>query len=378
MVERNIVEAFPPGEFLKEELEARNWSQTELAEVIGRPAPVVSDLVIGKRQITPEIAKDLGEAFGTSAEYWMNLESSYQLWKIRKIKDGDSTISRRSRLYQMAPIKEMVKRHWIEPSENIEVLENRVKILFEINSLDDPIRLPHAARKTGQEVTASQMAWVFRAKQLARAVYAKPFSEQSFNECLEQLRLLLLSSQEIRRVPRVLADHGIRFLILEHLPHTKIDGVVFWLDKKSPVIAMSLRYDRIDAFWHTLAHELGHIKNKDGLKSDGVLDTDLMGNESQTAGSETEIEKKANAFATGFLINQTELNNFIARVRPLYGTQKILGFASRIEVHPGIVVGQLQFRKELQWSAFRQMLDKIRHIIIPSALTDGWGQVPSI
>jgi hypothetical protein len=57
-----------------------------------------------------------------------------------------------------------------------------------------------------------------------------------------------------------------------------------------------------------------------------------------------------------------------------YGKQKITGFANRIGVHPGIVVGQLQFRKEIPWSSYRQMLEKVRSIVIQSTLTDGWGQ----
>ena len=77
MTDRKIAEAFPPGDFLKEELEARNWSQVELAEIIGRQPYVVNELIMGKRPITPEIAKALGEAFNTSAQYWINLESIY-------------------------------------------------------------------------------------------------------------------------------------------------------------------------------------------------------------------------------------------------------------------------------------------------------------
>ena len=375
MDNKRIAEVFPPGEFIKEELEARNWNQNELAEIIGYPASVISNLIIGKRQITPEIAKALGEAFGTSAQYWMNLESSYQLWKT---KDVDSFISRRSKLYQIAPIKEMVKRHWIESSENIDVMENRVKSFFGINNLDERIHFDHAARKSSSEATPAQIAWIFRAKQLAFGVSAKPFSEQSFDDCLIRLRQYLHNTQEIRHVPRTLAEHGIRFLVLEHLPHTKIDGAVFWLDKKSPVVVLSLRYDRIDAFWHTLAHELGHIKNKDGLKNDGVLDIDLVGDDAQPIELKLDIEAKADAFAVNFLINQSELTNLIARVRPLYGAHKISGFAERIKVHPGIVVGQLQYRKEVPYSSFRPMLDKVRSVIIPSALTDGWGQQVSI
>lgn len=69
----------PPGRSLKRALDARGWSQRTLAEIIGRPEQAISEIVNGKKRITAETALELGEAFGTSAEYWMNLERNYLL-----------------------------------------------------------------------------------------------------------------------------------------------------------------------------------------------------------------------------------------------------------------------------------------------------------
>lgn len=374
MTSRKVAEAFRPGEFIMEELDARNWSQLELSEIIGREPKVINDVILGKRSITPEIANALGEAFGTSAQYWMNLESSYQLWLA---KDSDNVISRRSKLYQIAPIKEMIRRHWIEPSGNVEILEKQVMRFFEMKNLDEPIHFRHAARRGTQEIIPSQNAWLFRAKQLAYAVHAKTFSDQSFRNGLVILQKLLSSAVEVRQVPRVLAEAGIRFIILEHLPQSRIDGVTFWLGDKIPVVVLSLRFDRIDWFWYTLAHELSHVKQRDGLKSNVItLDTDLVGDDTRLLLEQrTQSERQADLFAANFLVAQSDLDNFILRVRPLYGKSKIVNFAHRIEVHPGIVVGQLQFRNEIHWSVHRKMLEKVRHIITQSALTDGWGQI---
>src|SRR3546814_1308129 len=75
-------EIFPPGEFLKDELEARGWSQTELAEIICRPTRRINAIIGGKRTITPETAIQLGDSLGTGPELWMNLESQYQLSQV--------------------------------------------------------------------------------------------------------------------------------------------------------------------------------------------------------------------------------------------------------------------------------------------------------
>src|SRR5262245_8558526 len=135
-------EVFAPGEYLAEELEARGWSQTELAEILGRPHRVVNEVIAGKRAITPETAKGLSAAFGTSAEFWMNLETAYQLSKARV---EEEAVSRRARLYGRFPVKELIKRRWIEASENIEVLEQRFLEFYEMPSIDAKPKFAHAA-----------------------------------------------------------------------------------------------------------------------------------------------------------------------------------------------------------------------------------------
>jgi HTH-type transcriptional regulator/antitoxin HigA len=179
----------------------------------------------------------------------------------------------------------------------------------------------------------------------------------------------------VRHVPKTLAEGGIRLLIIEQLPQTKVDGICFWLDEYSPVIALALRYDRLDHFWYLLGHECGHVKRKDGLLGSPYLDINLVGDNAVSADDKPEAEIEADDFAQDFLIDQARLDKFINRVRPLYSKQKIRNFALSIGVHPAIVLGQLQHRGEVDWSHSREMLVKVRESIISSAVTDGWGHV---
>lgn len=375
MAQRINPEAFPPGEYIREELVERGWTQIDLADILGRPAQVVNEIIAGKRSITVETARGLGEAFGTSAQLWMNLEASYQL---SKVSAKDDAVSRRAKMYSLAPIKEMQRRGWIEETSNIDVLETQLLKFFEITTLDQPIQFQHAARKsTDGSPTPAQLAWLYRAWHLARALKVQgKFSATSLNYALTQLAKLKRDVEESRHIPRVLSEAGIRFLIVEPLPHTKIDGVCFWLDADSPVIALSVRYDRVDWFWHTLMHEIAHIKNKDGIE-EPTLDTELVGADAQPFEDKADAEKQADLFAVNFLVNQPKLDRFIARVHPLYSKLKISAFAHSNEVHPGIVVGQLQHRKKIAYAHSRDLLVKIRNIIISTALTDGWGSTVS-
>jgi addiction module HigA family antidote len=66
----------PPGRILMRELEARGWTQRDLAEIMGRPIQTINEIIQAKKQITPETSLELAEAFGTSAEFWTNLAGS--------------------------------------------------------------------------------------------------------------------------------------------------------------------------------------------------------------------------------------------------------------------------------------------------------------
>jgi HTH-type transcriptional regulator/antitoxin HigA len=379
MPNRTPAEVFPPGDIVREELEVRGWTQSDLAEILGRPLKTVSQVISGRKAVTPETARGLAGAFGTSPEFWMGLEAAYRLHRSSGDSNTDDAVSRRAKLFTKAPVKEMMKRRWIEPSDNVDVLEKRVCDFLGIQSVDEePHFWAHAAKKSTpyDEVTPAQLAWLFRARHLARLVGAEPFSVSSVKPLLGRLKLLLEGPEEARQVPRLLSEHGIRLVVLEPLPQTRIDGACFWLDKRSPVVALSLRFDRIDSFWHTLMHEIGHLANFDGLgNQERPLDIDLIGERAAPTASLPEPEKKANLFASDFLVHRDELQDFIARTKPLYSKSRIRGFAGRIRVHPGIVVGQLQFQKEIGWSHNREMLAKVRDLVSNSALTDGWGHL---
>ncbi len=81
MTDRVPAEAFPPGEYLADELEARGWSQADFAEIIGCPVQLVSELVDARRELTAESATQVAAALGSPASTWLGLQARYQLWR---------------------------------------------------------------------------------------------------------------------------------------------------------------------------------------------------------------------------------------------------------------------------------------------------------
>src|SRR4051812_30230856 len=117
-------------------------------------------------------------------------------------------------------------------------------------------------------------------------------------------------------------------------------------------------------------HELDHVKNRDGLMLPPVVDSRLTGE--NVSYDKPEAEKRADMFASASLIPADEMDSFIVRIGPLYSKPRIEGFAKRMGVHPSVVLGQLQHRKEIDWGHKTDLIDRVRNILIHEAPTDGW------
>jgi HTH-type transcriptional regulator / antitoxin HigA len=363
-------EVFPPGEFLKDEIDARGWTQTDLSEIMGRPARVVNEIISAKKSITPETAKQLAEALGTSPEFWLNLESQYQLSKVHS---ESGAISRRAFLYDKFPVKEMIKRGWVAASDSIDVLERNFCNFFENQPIDVLPTFAHAAKRSEphHELTHAQLAWLFQAKKLAAEQVLNKYDASGWERCLDGLKALLWAPEETRKVPRVLADIGVRFVLVEALKGSKIDGACFWLDATKPVIAMSLRHDRIDNFWFVLRHEIEHVIHRHGESNGFILDQDVGLHDEGSADFLDDEELVANKAGAEFCVPQAELSDFISRVQPMFSEKRILLFAERIQTHPGIVIGQLNRRRN-DHAFLRKHLVKVSPFIVPASTYDGW------
>lgn len=376
-IQKTLAEAFPVADFIKEEMEERGWTQTTLAEIIGRPIQFVNQLVKNKKQVTIRTAQELGAAFGTSPEYWLNLQNQYLLFIDRV---ANEVISDRAKLFDRGPINEMIKRGWIQKPDDFDEFKSNVNRFYETKTINEQPTIVAAARKSTSyyETTPSQKAWLFRAKHLAKNIGVKRFSRSLFEKHLDDLKSLSANPQDLQEIPKLLREIGIRFVVVEKLKKSKIDGAAFWLDDNSPVVALSLRYDRIDGFWYSFGHELGHIYHGHGKDEAFLPDVDMVAG-SKKIGKEDkpEIELVADKFAANLLIDQERLGSFVARKSPYISKDNIIQFANLIGVHPGIIVGQLHFKDAVPFSHFRKMLVPVREFIVDVSMSDGWGHSPN-
>src|SRR5258706_1406589 len=370
-MEERPQKVFHVGKYIKDELHTRGWTQLDLAYIMGRKVAEINSLMAGRRQLSPGLAQELGVIFGRGAEYWIGIDAAYRLSQTDYV---DQAVILQSELFSY-PIKEMQKRGWIAETRDAAELQQEVD-RFLSNDLGKPVSDPYelpfgvALKRTIKEsaLNNAEKAWLARATQLAKACPVGSFNEKNIPKLKAELRRLASKTQAANRVPALLTAAGIRYVVFEPLPTVKIDGAAFWLDAESPVIAMSLRFDNIGSFWFALLHELDHIANTDAYSFDDL--------QSKPSG---EAEERASLNAANLLVPRHELEAFITACAPRYSQARINNFANRLQIHPGIIVGQLQHRGEISYAAHRKLMTNVRDLVTQFAFTDGWGQpVPQL
>lgn len=346
----------PPGALLKRELDARGWSQRDLAEIMKRPAQAISEIIQGTKQITPETAIELAEALGTSAEFWTNLESRYRLQvaQLKRAKrSSKDNITRKAKLYALVPVAELLKRGWIKKVSSIEALEREICRFLGIKDIEQEPQLAaswrHSEARTPQ--SGPQLAWVKRVEAVAKKQKVGQFSRARLEQAVPELLKLMDAPERIPDVLTKLNALGIRVALVEHLPQSYVDGAVFTLDDKTAVLGLSLRYNRIDNFWFTLLHEIAHLVCKhrgahlDNFGDRGDLDAE---------------EQEANHRAQNWIFPSEHIEHFVKEYRGGLSRVAIKEFAAKHGRHPGLLVGQLHHRKVVPFSDFREMLVPVK------------------
>jgi HTH-type transcriptional regulator/antitoxin HigA len=161
--------------------------------------------------------------------------------------------------------------------------------------------------------------------------------------------------KDLHRISPYLALHGIIFLWEDAFPSMKLDGAVFSLASGHIVVALSLRYARLDHFWFTLMHELAHVVLHASQLSNPILDNlDIE--------SDNIVERQADRLASDGLIPRNEWRSCPARYTN--SVDDIISFAEKLNIPPQCVAGRLQ-RELKRYDMFTEIINKynVREIL---------------
>lgn len=350
--------AIHPGEILKDELDSREWSQKEFACIINRPEKTISEIIKGKKGITPETAIEISAALGTSPDLWNDMQAKYNLHKAMSKCQEHETIERRARLYGLVPINELITRGYLEATENMSLLESKVCTFLGIDSIKNNFSLAASFRFAKHTVTdqPSVIAWLKIIEFKSNKIKAPAFSAEELKKAIPHIISGIKDASSCGHVVSKLQKMGVKLVFEPSFKGTHIDGAVIYV-KGNPVIGMTLRLDRIDNFWFTLLHELGHILLDHKLS---YVDLNVNDNSAENL-SPNEI--KANAWAADHLLSKNAYEQFVVKTKPYFSKAAITAFAETVDVHPSIVIGRLQRDGLVPWQNFRYMLEKVSQFV---------------
>jgi HTH-type transcriptional regulator/antitoxin HigA len=338
----------PPGETLLETLEMHGLSQAELAERTGRPKKTINEIVQGKAAITPETAMQLELVLKVPASFWLAREQKYRAWLARQVEN--ERLDKDTEFLAGLPLKEMAAYYWIEKSrDKREMTKTALTFFGVVHSNKIPLVQQAAFRKSEAYATNpwALAAWLRKGEIDAQNMNLQPYSRERFTSNLHAIRNLTVSKPEIfvPELVKLCADAGVTVVFTRELPKTFVSGATRWLSPDRPLIQFTLRHKCNDMFWFSFFHECGHVHNEDAkreilmeAKFDGLID---------------HREVAANKFAMDLLIPPLDLKEFIKT--GIFTEESIKVFARRQGIHPGIVVGRLQFEKLLHFSKFHSL-----------------------
>lgn len=338
-----------PGEIIKEYLSYNGWTQKELAQRTSVSVKHINELIKGKKDISPDMADKLSDVFGTTVEFWNNLNSRYleqkrYLEKIKALRTDKAWLKE-------FPATWMKNMGWVPKFEDVGQQVDAFLRFFGVTSVSGwrailsnyTLKYKTAFResKAFDRNPGAAFAWIRKAEIAANFVSDTILSQERLRMSLPELKKLTTVPEPsvfMPQVKKILDECGVKIVFIEAPPGCHAHAVTLWRDEHC-IIANSGRYKSDDQFWFSLFHEIGHI---------------LLEHNRGTTNEEQ--EQLADIFAQNQLIPP----EFSGEISTLKTQDDICRFAKRAGVSPGIVVGRLQHDKQLKFDSIHNKL-KVRY-----------------
>lgn len=347
---------FPPGDTLRELLQAREMTQVELAEKIDMSEKAISQILNGKNPLTQDTALKLERVLGVDASFWNNLEAKFQEFRVRE--EEAERLKQEMQFLKRFPTKEMIKRDWLPPLKGVALLRSLLRF-FEVASPKawenhwGSGRLA-AFRKTnpGKDSEYAVAAWLRAGEIEAEKLDLQDFKKKKFLIALKTIREMIPNPPEDlgSRLVKECAEAGVALVLTPQLKGTGVAGATRWIHR-TPILQLSLRHKTEDHFWFAFFHEAAHIllHGKTEVFWEGTA---------KAEGAPKEKEEQADRWARDILIEQEQWDQFLARTSYFTETN-IIDFARSVGTTPGIVVGRLQHEKKIPFSHQRNLIGSV-------------------
>lgn len=324
---------------------ARGMSQKDLGDFLGVAEQQIQRYEADRyRSASLDRLTEVADALG------VRIVERAQLIGSSKLDSVDPSV------WQAFPFAEMYKRGWFEDFSGTLAQAKKAAgdlipaFLQGAHSQFTPMALHRkSVRSSGQVHEAAIAAWEARVRTLAdRTPPTQVFDRDRLTtDWVRGLVALSLEDQGPRLAVDYLRDAGISLVIERHLPGTLLDGAALASADHHAIVAMTLRYDRLDNFWFTLLHEIAHLKLHIRLGEYAAIFDD------NDAPAVDEVEQDADYFAQEALIPEANWNQAVSRFTR--NEKSVMADAKRFGVAPAVVAGRIR-RDANNYTLFRTLV----------------------
>jgi HTH-type transcriptional regulator/antitoxin HigA len=334
-----------PIEAIKFFMEQKDLTQNDMVEYFGSKAKT-SEVLNRKRPLSLSMMRKLVNGLGIPACIFLQDE---------KVNLTADTID-----WLAFPLKDMQKKGYFSNfSGSLVALKEQAEeeLRSFISSVQQGFALKPALMKTTAHNSINKdvnyyalWAWQVKVLQQCERQSVKKYHANAFDKAaMQQLIKYSFLDNGALLAKDFLAKYGIHFVIEPHLEQTYLDGATFLTSKGNPIVALTLRHDRLDNFWFTLLHELAHVQLHLNKACTTIIDSDL------NPDSSDKIEQEANQLAQEIIGLSDDMLIGITQYA------QITTLAKQYSISPSIVIGQIH-RVQKSYKPFRHNLKKIRHL----------------
>lgn len=341
---------FHPGYYLKEMVEESGLTQEDFAKRLGTTPKNLSILIRGEQSLSIDIATKLSRMYGTTINYWLNLQQTYDAMRAEFLSYEE--LKKEREVFKLIDYKYF--RDNFELPDLPRKTDEQIKCVREFLSVASLTVLGEkdlavSFRSYSDHLTPSNIVNANAMVQIAinkalRAEAAK-FNKKKFEDAVNFALTQTCNHRGFLPVVRkAFLEAGVVLVVLPNLKNSGINGATKKIDGKIMLMVNDRRH-YADTFWFTLFHEIGHIMNGDY----GITFKD----------NKSESEDEADLYAQRSLIPQKQYEEFISKHKS-FDERTICEFAKLINQDPGIVYGRLQNDGKIEFTE-QVISKKLRH-----------------
>lgn len=330
--------ASAPGDTIADILGERGLSLAEFARRMGHTPEHARDLLQGRVSITLGIARRLEKVLGASVEFWMSRDFQYRQDIVRLHPADEEWLAE-------LPVGDMINFGWLKPVPHPSEEMAACLRFFDVPSVaawrqayaDLRRMVAFRTSPSFDSHPAAVAAWLRHGEIESETIECSPWDPRRFEEALSNIRSLTREKDPRRFIPelrKLCAASGVALAIVRAPSGCRASGATRFLSTNRALLMLSFRYLSDDQFWFSFFHEAGHLllHGEKGFFLEGI---DML---------KTIEEQEANDFAERTLAPP----EFMRALLDLPAdSRKVIRFARRMGVSPGIVVGQLQHHKRI-------------------------------